>query len=114
METLARAFQDDHERVPPESSRSQLPKNHGRTTRAVFLRRRRQTPRRLRRAKSQRLSAARFFLSPVSSRLFYLAPRFPFAASRDAPPEIAARIGTAISSALRAMQLPHALQNPPA
>src|SRR6266852_7336682 len=55
LEALAGALQDGHERVPAESSRSQLAENYGRADGAVFLRRRRQIARRIRRAQGKEL-----------------------------------------------------------
>src|SRR5580693_6412408 len=63
LENVARALKNGHERVPPESARSQFTENHGRANGTVFLRRRRQTPRRLRPAKRQRLSRKSYLLS---------------------------------------------------
>src|SRR4029077_8716609 len=63
LENVARALKNGHERVPPESARSPFTENHGRANGAVFLRRRRQTPRRLRPAKRQRLGCKSFLLS---------------------------------------------------
>ena len=56
--TVDRTFQDDHERIPAESARSAVAKDHGRADGAVFLWRRRQAPRRLHSAASQRLGPA--------------------------------------------------------
>src|SRR5579862_8316617 len=63
LENVARAFKNGDERVPPESPRSQFTENHGRANGADFLRRRRQTPRRLRPPKRQRLSRKPLSLS---------------------------------------------------
>src|ERR1700719_558515 len=56
LENVARALENGHERIPPESPRSQFAENHGRANGTVFLRRRRHTPRRLRPTKGQRLA----------------------------------------------------------
>src|SRR5246127_1873318 len=63
LENVARALENGHERVPPESPRSQFAENHGRANGTVFLRRRRQTPRRLRPPKRQRLERKPLSLS---------------------------------------------------
>src|SRR5580693_6931611 len=64
---MAGTLQDDHERVPPESARSQFAKDHGRTDGTVFLRRRRETAGRLRGAESQRLVTG--FVDPPRYRM---------------------------------------------
>src|SRR5579864_8747404 len=69
LENVARALENGHERIPPESARSQFTKNHGRANGTVFLRRRRQTPRRLRPAKRQRLGRKSFLLRAEGNTL---------------------------------------------
>src|SRR5712671_2900055 len=66
LEALDRAFQNGDERISPQSARSQLTKNHGRTNGAILLRRRRQAPRRLRSPQSQRLMWSAAVLPPLS------------------------------------------------
>jgi hypothetical protein len=91
LEALDRALQNGDERIPPQSTRSRLTKNHGRTNGAILLRRRRQTPRRLRSPESQRLIIPRRGaapLRPFSAKLFpssgaACCARLPLRASAD-------------------------------
>jgi hypothetical protein len=73
LENVDRALEDADERVPAESARSSVAKNHGRANGAVFLRRRRQAPGGIRPTQSQGLGV---LISQLQIKAPRLKPRY--------------------------------------